>query len=250
MKMLARLGSAVMIAAAVAGVFAAPASAAAGQSAAAGGASHVVFVQTDNPAGNQVVAYDRSSDGQLNLSGSFATGGLGGILDGSVVDHLASQGSLTYDALHGLLYAVNAGSNTLSVFAASGDKLRLLQVLGSGGTFPVSVTVHGNLVYVLNARDGGSVHGYRVGSGGLSPVPGSTRALGLDPAATPEFTNTPGQVAFSPGGGQLVITTKSPKRWCRTPGSACTGDAARYARSSRPSSGGSEYAPELPTART
>jgi len=166
-------------------------------------------VQTDNTAGNQIVAYDRSSDGRLTLSGTYATGGLGGILDGSVVDHLASHGSLTYDRLHGLLYAVNAGSNTLSVFAASGDRLQLRQVLGSGGTFPVSVTVHGDLVYVLNAKDGGSVHGYRIGSGRLFPIPGSTRALGLDPAATPQFTNTPGQVAFSPGGAQLIITTKA-----------------------------------------
>ena len=31
-----------------------------------GGADHVVFVQTDNTAGNQVVAYDRSDTGSLN----------------------------------------------------------------------------------------------------------------------------------------------------------------------------------------
>ena len=42
---------------------------------------------------------------------------LGGILAGSVVDHLASQGSLSYDPRHALLYAVNAGSDTISVFA-------------------------------------------------------------------------------------------------------------------------------------
>jgi len=31
------------------------------------------------------------------LGGTYATGGLGGQLSGSVVDHLASQGSLGYD---------------------------------------------------------------------------------------------------------------------------------------------------------
>ena len=40
---------------------------------------------------------------------TYDTGGLGGVLNGSVVDHLASQGSLTYDWYHGLLFAVNAG---------------------------------------------------------------------------------------------------------------------------------------------
>ncbi len=169
----------------------------------------VVFVQTDNTAGNAVVAYDRASDGTLTLAGTYPTGGLGGILAGSVVDHLASQGSLRYDAEHGLLYAVNAGSDTVSVFAVHGDRLELRQVVWSGGTFPVSVTVHGDYVYVLNALGGGSVYGYRVDGGQLSPIPGSGRALGLNPTATPQYTNTPGQVAFTPDGSALLVTTKA-----------------------------------------
>jgi 6-phosphogluconolactonase (cycloisomerase 2 family) len=173
------------------------------------GAYDAVFVQTDNTAGNAVVAYHRAWDSTLTLAGTYATGGLGGVLAGSVVDHLASQGSLTYDRGHGLLYAVNAGSDTVSVFAVSGDRLALRQVIGSGGSFPVSVTVHGNLVYVLNALSGGSVNGYRVDDGRLSPIPGSLRRLGLDPNATPQFTHTPGQVAFTPGGSSLIVTTKA-----------------------------------------
>ena len=49
-----------------------------------GGANHVVFVQTDNASGNQVVAYDRAADGALTWSHTYATGGLGGVLTGSV----------------------------------------------------------------------------------------------------------------------------------------------------------------------
>src|SRR5215469_6953023 len=179
MKVLARLGSArakvtaglgaavaagAMLAAAGGAALAAPASAATTSTAAAQGqfTARAVFVQTDNTAGNQVVVYDRAGDGRLTLAGTYPTGGLGGQLTGSVVDHLASQGSLGYDAARGLLYAVNAGSNTVSVFAVSGDRLRLRQVVGSGGTFPVSVAVHGGLVYVLNAENGGSVQGYYV----------------------------------------------------------------------------------------
>jgi 6-phosphogluconolactonase (cycloisomerase 2 family) len=208
-----RIASAAALTAAALGMFAFTAASA---SAATGtwtgpnpGASHAVFVQTDNTAGNQVVAYERAANGTLTLAGTYDTHGLGGQLTGSVVDHLASQGSLAYDQAHGLLYAVNAGSNTVSVFAASGDHLHLTQVIHSGGTFPVSVAVHGDLVYVLNALKGGSVQGYRVGFGRLWAIPGSNRKLGLDPTATPQFTNTPGQVAFSPNGFQLIVTTKA-----------------------------------------
>lgn len=173
------------------------------------GAEDVVFVQTDNTSGNQVVTYRRAPGGSLSLVHAYDTGGLGGQLAGSVVDHLASQGSLQYDPAHAAVYAVNAGSDTVSVFAASGDRLFLRQIIGSGGTFPVSIAVHGNLVYVLNALGGGSVQGYRVVLGRLLPIPGSRRHLGLDPTATPQFTNTPGQVAFSPDGSQLIVTTKA-----------------------------------------
>jgi 6-phosphogluconolactonase (cycloisomerase 2 family) len=166
-------------------------------------------VQTDNTAGNQVVAYHRAAGGTLTLAGTYDTGGLGGQLTGSVTDHLASQGSLTYDSTHALLYAVNAGSNTITVFAASGDKLQRHQIISSGGPFPVSVTVHGNLVYVLNALNGGSVQGYRVAGGRLHHIAGSGRALHLNPTATPQFTNTPGHVVFSSDGSQLLVTTKA-----------------------------------------
>jgi DNA-binding beta-propeller fold protein YncE len=104
---------------------------------------------------------------------------------------------------------VNAGSDTVSVFRVSGDSLRLRQVIASGGTFPVSIAVHGDLAYVLNALGGGSVQGFRIGSRGLNPLPGSNRPLGLNPAAAPQFTNTPGQVAFSPDGSQVIVTTKA-----------------------------------------
>ncbi|MGD0245076.1 MAG: beta-propeller fold lactonase family protein [Streptosporangiaceae bacterium] len=177
--------------------------------ASATGASSAVFVQTDNTAGNHVVAYHRAADGTLTPAGSYATGGRGGQLGGSVVDHTASQGSLAYDPAHGLLYAVNAGSDTISVFGVSGDRLALREVLRSGGTFPVSIAVHGDLVYVLNALNGGDVQGFKVIGALLAPLPGSRRALGLDPAETPQFTSTPGQVAFTPDGSQLVVTTKN-----------------------------------------
>jgi 6-phosphogluconolactonase (cycloisomerase 2 family) len=145
----------------------------------------------------------------LTIANTYNTGGNGGILPGSVVDHTASMGALAYDQRHGLLYAVNAGSNTVSVFSVDGARLNLREIVPSGGTFPVSITVHDDLVYVLNALDGGSVAGFHVRSQLLDPIAGSQRSLGLDPNATPQFTGTPGQVGFSPMGGQLVVTTKA-----------------------------------------
>ncbi len=170
---------------------------------------HEVFVQTDNPDGNQVVVYDRGPQGTLSFARAYATGGLGGVLSGSIVDHLASEGSLVYDWQNQLLLATNAGSNSVSAFSVVADRLVLRQVIGSGGLFPVSIAVRGNLVYVLNALGGGAVQGFVIRGGGLEAVPGRSRPLGLDPNATPQFTNTPGQVAISPDAQHLFVTTKA-----------------------------------------
>lgn len=207
-----RLGTAVatVLATMTALVAAAPAApAAAGTAATRDAGFRAVFVQTNSPSGNEIVAYHRAGDGRLTQADSFATGGNGGQLTGSVADHLASQGALTYDPDHGLLYAVNAGSNTVSVFSVHGDRLKLRQVIESGGTFPVSVAVHHDVVYVLNALDGGSIQGYTVDGDHLRKHAGWHRCLGLDPKATPQFTNTPGQVGFTRDGSHLVVTTKA-----------------------------------------
>ena len=73
----------------------------------------------------------------------------------------------------------------------------------------MSVAVHGNLAYVLNAEGGGSIQGYFIGDRGVSPVPSWNRALGLGTTSTSAFTSTPGEVAFSPNGNQLLVTTKN-----------------------------------------
>lgn len=169
----------------------------------------VVFVQNDRLAGNQIVSYYRNSDGSLTQAGITDTGGLGGQLTGSVVDHLASQDSLVASADGETLYAVNAGSNTISVLAVHGANLAVRQQISSGGTFPVSIAVHDDVLYVLNARDGGSIQGYRVEDGRLRLVRSWHRDLGLNPNATPEFVTTPGQIIFTPDGSQLLIATKA-----------------------------------------
>jgi 6-phosphogluconolactonase (cycloisomerase 2 family) len=165
-----------------------------------------VFVQTDGAAGNAIVAFDRSSTGALTKAGTYPTGGLGGALDGSVADHTASENALVRDGQN--LFAVNAGSNTLTSFAVSGDHLIRRQTISSGGTFPVSIASHGDLLYILNARGGGSIQGYLNVDGYLAKLPQLSRKLGFNPNPTPEFTSTPAEVAFTPDGSQVVVSTK------------------------------------------
>jgi 6-phosphogluconolactonase (cycloisomerase 2 family) len=167
-----------------------------------------VFVQTNNPAGNQIVAYTRNADGTLTLARTYATGGNGGVESGAVVDSLASQGSLTYDAEHQLLFAVNAGSDSLSVFGVDGSTLSLRQVIASGGSFPTSVAVSGDLLYALNAGGDGTVQGFRIVGSQLRALHDGSRTLGLGNTTPPFFLSSPGQVGFSPDGSQLIVTTK------------------------------------------
>jgi len=169
-----------------------------------------VFVQTNELTGNRIVVYDRAKDGTLTPAGSYATGGLGGAATpGTETDRIASQGSLVYDRAHKLLFAVNAGSNSVSTFGVDGDTLTLENVVPSGGRFPASIAVHHELVYVLNAGDTGTVQGFRIGHDGLTPIAGSTRTLGLANTTPPFFLTSPGQVGFTPDGHQLLVTTKA-----------------------------------------
>jgi hypothetical protein len=173
-------------------------------------ATHVVFVQTNEPTGNRIVVYDVGGDGRLTPAGTYATGGDGGTADpGTQSDHLASQGSLAYDAGHALLFAVNAGSNSVSTFSVHGDRLRLESVVPSGGLFPSSVAVAGRLVYVLDAGGTGVVQGFRIAGDRLRAIPGSARTLGLANGDPPNFLTAPGQVGFTPDASRLIVTEKA-----------------------------------------
>ena len=172
------------------------------------GGHDAVFVQTNDLNGNSIAAYSQNENGTLTYAATYATGGNGGRAAGAVVDPLASQSSLVYDSSHHLLLAPNAGSNTVSVFRVLGDRLRLEQVVASGGPFPASIAVHDNLAFVLDAGLAGYVQGYRIAGGRLDPIAGSRRSLGLANSNPPAFLQSPAQVGFTPDGKHLVITMK------------------------------------------
>lgn len=169
---------------------------------------HALFVQTDNPAGNQILAYRIGSDGTISFAQSYATGGDGGTAAGATADPLASQGGLALVNNGSELIAVNAGSDTVSVFAVQGDHLTLTQQVSSGGQFPDSVTSSGNLVAVLNAGGSGSVAEFQLRGPFLAPLPNEVRSLNLSNTTPPEFHHGAGEVAYTPNGQHLIVTTK------------------------------------------
>jgi hypothetical protein len=152
----------------------------------------------DNTTGvNTVAGFGRLSDGTLTpLPGSpFAVGGEG-------TGHgIASQGSLQESSDGRYLLAVDAGSNQISVLRIKPDgSLQIADTVSSNGNDPVSIAVHGGLVYVANAGVGGSNYtGFTLNAGGqLRPIPGSTVVL-------PDAAQ-PGDVLFDGDGTKLVGT--------------------------------------------
>jgi 6-phosphogluconolactonase len=159
------------------------------------GGPRAVYTLTNQVAGNAVAVFARSADGTLTPAGRFATGGTG------TGAGLGSQGAVTLSNDRRLLFAVNAGSNDVSVFKVGPQGLSLLSRTPSGGTLPISVTVSRNIAYVLNAGGAGNITGFIVGSGGLTPIAGSTKSFSTATAG-------PAQVSFSPNGRQLAVTEK------------------------------------------
>ena len=106
----------------------------------------------DNTAGtNTIGAFDRHANGTLTAEpGSpFAVGGAG------TGAGLASQGALQISPDGRFLIAVDAASNQISVLGVTpGGSLRRIRggVVSSGGALPVSVAIHGDLVYVARFR--------------------------------------------------------------------------------------------------
>ena len=174
------------------------------------------YVLTNAREANAVAVFDRAQDGSLvplgrpePLAGlpstfapasgyrpasTFATGGRG--TNGVV----PSQGALVCDSQGRYLFAVNPGSDDISVFAITATGIRLLGRTPSLGVEPRSLTIHADLLYVLNGFGDASFAGFRIGAnGGLTHLPGSARSL--------DSSNSgPVQISFDQTGRHLVIT--------------------------------------------
>jgi len=150
---------------------------------------------------NAVIVFHRNADGTISQAGRFATGGSG---SGEGTNPLGSQGPVILSADNRMLFAVNAGSHSISAFSVSGDQLNLLQTISSGGDRPISLTASHDLLYVLNTGDSPNITGFRI-------VPGDSPLAALD-ASTQSLTNGdaahPAEVVFNRQGNVLLVTEK------------------------------------------
>jgi 6-phosphogluconolactonase len=159
-----------------------------------------VYVNDNTAPSNTVAGFDRHADGSLTpIPGSpFQVGGAG---SGAA---LASQGAL--QTADGFLFAVDAGSNQISVLRL--DRAGVPHLVGapvsSGGADPVSIAVSGALVHVANAgaADTNVTAFFLLPSGYLYPLRYATTAL---PAGS-----GPGDVLVNSTGRKLVVTLVNP----------------------------------------
>lgn len=190
-----------------------------------------LYVASNSWTGNEILTFPRLADGSLlpPLPG-VPTGGLGsgpGAIPGVGTDPLGSQGSLAVDAKNMRLFAVNAGSGSLSMFSIKSSGLNLLDTAATSDTtdtsyghaaYPVSVAVDGDAVYVLNAESNSVAH-LTVTSKTLRldqscDLPTPVRGFDAPYAATdthseqPFATEAPGQIGVSPDGKHVVVVAK------------------------------------------
>lgn len=168
----------------------------------------IIYTSSNEASGNRVIAFDvLKPSGNLIEIGSFDTQGTGS------GGPLGNQSALTTDAGDRYLFVTNAGDGTVTSFRLEPFGLAFVNRVSSGGYSPISVTVFGTLVYVVNEGDQTSddpflkydtISGFRFINGGeLVPIPNSTRIL------TQSGPTAPAQIGFNKSGSVLLITEKA-----------------------------------------
>ncbi len=174
---------------------------------------------------NQVVAFSRGADGVLEQIGVYDTGGIGENIRNSGANPLASQDPLIVSKDQRFVFAVNAGSESISSFRILEDyslepaSLGVSTVGASGAQNPVSLTVFEDILYVANSgnfvdangdeleelpadrnRTNAGIIGFRIGEDGtLNELPGSELSgIGANV----------GSIEFASNGEYLYITER------------------------------------------
>lgn len=158
--------------------------------------STLVYTITNPNGPNSIAAYEANSEtGELIFLGAYPTGGFGA---GRIVD---SQGPLVINSEGTLLFAVNPGSDDISVMTIGADgSLALINgPVSSRGVEPASLALSNDLLYVANKGDAAnppSYCGFKVGAdGSLTRVKRRiTLAAGDDPT----------QLLFNDDGSMLI----------------------------------------------
>jgi 6-phosphogluconolactonase len=158
-----------------------------------------VYVLSNAVSANAVLIYPRGNDGRLGSPASIPTGGRG------TGAGLGNQYGLVLDDDGAMLFGVNAGSDEISAFRVDGASLRQTDRVASGGVQPISIAVHGRLLYVLNDGTTSNITGFVLSERGrLVPIPGSTRAR-----SAPSGAIDGAEIKFAPDGRSLVVTEKA-----------------------------------------
>lgn len=155
-----------------------------------------VYTLTNQTTGNRLLDYKRGADGRLTFLAAYATGGNGS------GGGLGNQGAVVISDDGEEIYAVNAGSNSISAFRVSNNGLRLISTVSSRGIMPVSITAEDEIVYVLNAGGDGNIAGFRSNDGRLRPIANSVRPLSSTASGA-------AQISFTKNGRVLAITEKA-----------------------------------------
>jgi 6-phosphogluconolactonase (cycloisomerase 2 family) len=171
-----------------------------------------VYTTTNDPNGNGVIVFDRHRDGTLTQGATVPTGGTGIAAQPPftfpIVD---SSGSMALASGGRLLFVVNDGDNTISSLRTTDHGLKLVDRVSSGGVLPVSLTVHGHRLYVVNEMSSTVAGFYFSDDGQLWSIPGSAKLTSpLFPSGTapPNTGGVAAQIGFSPDGSQLVVTER------------------------------------------
>lgn len=152
-----------------------------------------VYAMT-NAAANSIAVYERGPAGILTPAGTYLTNGRG------TGAGLGSQGAIALSDDGRWLAAVNAASNDVTLFAVNERGLQFRSMAPSGGQTPISITIHEDLVYVVNAGGTPNINGFRIRQRGmLEAIPGS---------ALPLTGQAPGQIGFNDDGDVLAVTEK------------------------------------------
>lgn len=155
-----------------------------------------VYVMRNNHPSNSIIQFLRGSNGSLTFVREVPTGGSGSGPNGA--DPLGSQDSLALSGDGSFLLAVNAGSNEISVLGPQHGQLVWLSKTASRGTFPNSIALSRDLVYVLNSKGGApNIAGFRLDGNGVLHWIASVDLPAGDAGAN--------DIQFAPDGSELLV---------------------------------------------
>lgn len=161
-----------------------------------------VYAMTNAADQNQIIVYARLQDGSLRRINVYDTGGSG--TGTQITDPLSSQGSIIISDREQLLFAVNAGSNSISSFSiCENGQLIQTDIIFSNGVMPNCLAASQDFLYVANRGDDqtpSNITGFQFDCcGKLHRIPNATYLLSSSSAK-------PACLSFDASGKKLIVS--------------------------------------------